>query len=514
MSGAGAVANGDGNYRIEVADFGPIRRAAVDLRPLTVLAGPSNSGKSYLAMLVYALHQFFGPPDQPPSLQSQRVYWLASEVADSLLGRDGFARRFMDWRSAVSQSGPVALSDDLTGAIRPELERFHGAERFLEREVCRCFAVDVLNNLVRKGSSGTGTVISLDIPSGLRHEPARYRFWFGSDGVAVRGQICELPQVAAQVVGAKYIPGLADVDHASFLLPVVLDGIVESLIGPLIRRAYYLPASRTGVMHSHQVVVSTLIQSATAAGRRPSTNVPLLSGVLADFLDGLIGMSQRAQQPSRKLAGRIGAESACRRRPAESIRDRISVVCLSTGQVGLGLAADAHLFDGVGTGSGGAVSALPRGARRPADHRGAGIASASCLADRIRSGTGAAGAFGSPRSVDHAQRMDPGGARQPGAAVGVAGGAARRHSRRGRGADSGPGGRVAVQARFGTVPAPRWKRFRWIPKRAASPPGSARLPSPCTTSGPGSPTESKRRRPTRTTDCRCWNGSSATTRAV
>ena len=153
MSGAGAVANGDGNYRIEVADFGPIRRAAVDLRPLTVLAGPSNSGKSYLAMLVYALHQFFGPPDQPPSLQSQRVYWLASEVADSLLGRDGFARRFMDWRSAVSQSGLVALSDDLTGAIRPELERFHGAERFLEREVCRCFAVDVLNNLVRKGSS-------------------------------------------------------------------------------------------------------------------------------------------------------------------------------------------------------------------------------------------------------------------------------------------------------------------------------------------------------------------------
>ena len=55
-------------------------------------------------------------------------------------------------------------------------------------------------------------------------------------------------------------------------------------------------------MHSHQVVVSTLIQSATAAGRRPCANVPLLSGVLADFLDGLIGMSQHAQEPSRKLA--------------------------------------------------------------------------------------------------------------------------------------------------------------------------------------------------------------------
>ena len=66
MSGAGAVAGGNGNYRIEVADFGPIRRAAVDLRPLTVFAGPSNTGKSYLAMLVYALHQCFSPSFQKP----------------------------------------------------------------------------------------------------------------------------------------------------------------------------------------------------------------------------------------------------------------------------------------------------------------------------------------------------------------------------------------------------------------------------------------------------------------
>ena len=55
-----AASAADGNYRIEVADFGPIEHAAVDLRPLTVFAGPSNTGKSYLAMLVYALHRIFG----------------------------------------------------------------------------------------------------------------------------------------------------------------------------------------------------------------------------------------------------------------------------------------------------------------------------------------------------------------------------------------------------------------------------------------------------------------------
>ena len=36
---------------LEVADFGPIVEAKVDLRPLTVFVGPSNTGKSYMAIL-------------------------------------------------------------------------------------------------------------------------------------------------------------------------------------------------------------------------------------------------------------------------------------------------------------------------------------------------------------------------------------------------------------------------------------------------------------------------------
>ena len=39
--------------RIElgVKDFGPIVEASLDLRPLTVFIGPSNTGKSWLATL-------------------------------------------------------------------------------------------------------------------------------------------------------------------------------------------------------------------------------------------------------------------------------------------------------------------------------------------------------------------------------------------------------------------------------------------------------------------------------
>ena len=37
--------------RVSVQDFGPIAEAPIDLRPLTVFVGPSNTGKTYLATL-------------------------------------------------------------------------------------------------------------------------------------------------------------------------------------------------------------------------------------------------------------------------------------------------------------------------------------------------------------------------------------------------------------------------------------------------------------------------------
>ncbi len=44
---------------ISVKNFGPIAEADIDLRPLTVFVGPSNTGKTYFATLVYALHSIF-----------------------------------------------------------------------------------------------------------------------------------------------------------------------------------------------------------------------------------------------------------------------------------------------------------------------------------------------------------------------------------------------------------------------------------------------------------------------
>ena len=46
--------------KLKSSNFGPIAESDIELRPMSVFVGPSNTGKSYLAILIYALHQFFG----------------------------------------------------------------------------------------------------------------------------------------------------------------------------------------------------------------------------------------------------------------------------------------------------------------------------------------------------------------------------------------------------------------------------------------------------------------------
>ena len=55
------------SLELEVSNFGPIREARIDLRPLTVFVGPSNTGKSWLAILIYALHRYFSDRERIPS---------------------------------------------------------------------------------------------------------------------------------------------------------------------------------------------------------------------------------------------------------------------------------------------------------------------------------------------------------------------------------------------------------------------------------------------------------------
>ena len=287
-----------GDYQLAVKDFGPIAEASVDVRPLTVFIGPSNTGKSYLAILMYALHRCFGGF---PSLMERHL----SLFGEARQPQTSIRKSLKGWLSKVAvQGGSLpALPTDVAAHLRSRLEQAKGLDRLLEQEICRCFGAESPDDLIRRSNPHADTRIDLRIRQAADAQEVRYQLEFGRNGTRLSGQLPEIispPRISPTEARDRLLETDTgeDDDELEHLFIRFAWSLFDSLVQPLWKNAYYLPADRTGVMHSHQVVVSTLVQNATTAGLRPSHDVPMLSGVLADFLSHLINIS-RGRPPHR-----------------------------------------------------------------------------------------------------------------------------------------------------------------------------------------------------------------------
>ena len=320
--------NGDrgfpGEYRLDVEDFGPIVKASVDLRPLTLFIGPSNTGKSYLSILIYALHQCFGdgsfPPHGPPTRRPAIVFypivesllqddedssamldqfreWLWIQVdskSQSKLQSDRAAHTGWpsDWQELETDSLP-ALPRDVDSYIRVDFER--GAEvfrNFAAREIGRYFGVDKVAPLIRRSSSRSDAKVELSIPRKSVPGTVRYGLRLQREGIKFSGEIGGVESLSNEIQRLSTFGTLSfhakrrapelidDYEDLSFIFGDVVEDIFTSLLLPLYRNVHYLPADRTGIMHSPQVVVST--------------------GVLADFSSRLIEIGKELSPSLRR----------------------------------------------------------------------------------------------------------------------------------------------------------------------------------------------------------------------
>ena len=267
---------------LEVSNFGPIVEAKIDLRPLTVFVGPSNTGKSYLAILIYALHRFFsGFKDNRLSFSPH----FSKEIIDAF---DRWAQETVGKRGVKSH---IALPDEVTGVVHSILKT---RSPQLGNEISRCFGIEN-SRLIRKGNKDAAVVFRME--NSNHSTPFELRSSFSKKGGNVFQT--EIPEgMSIQVdegqlrwwMNRLHIPETthnreAEVD---LLIRELSAHLMPQLGGPLNLSAFYLPADRTGVMHAHSAVVGAVVDSAAMTGLRPATGTPMLSGVLADFLRQLI----------------------------------------------------------------------------------------------------------------------------------------------------------------------------------------------------------------------------------
>ena len=324
----------DLEIRIEATNFGPIKSAAVDLRPLTVFVGPSNTGKTYFAVLIYALYRILDGFHRFP-VPFHRWYRrsLYSGIGGPAMARTVLRRK--ELRELLGKLDADAASFRLSDiperardAVRTFLMNLEALRVELDRELMRCFDVESVSDLVRLTGRQREMGISLAVKERDRNL-WKFRAAVSESGVTTDGRMEDdvvlFPEGGPESRLARRIRNWSKrwtADSGNRGYPI--EAFFEELFFEAFRSvgsdrgdAYYLPAARSGIMQSHRVIASSLVTRSTRAGLERIPELPTFSGVMADFMQRLIlyeeGESDdgslhelAARLEQEALAGRIG----------------------------------------------------------------------------------------------------------------------------------------------------------------------------------------------------------------
>ena len=312
------------NVQISVEDFGPIASGSVALRPLTVFVGPSNTGKTYFAILIYALHQILnGFPRLPVMYQYRHRFGTGFRYGKSLrmdadlseeegrtilnkLDSEGRTFRFSDLPKNIRDVTQAILSDpDFLGS-------------YLKSGLEHCFGLESVSGLVRLSGSPNSMKVSLKV-SEERCNLWHFGMAINKSGLSADGQIEDmvlLPEGCAASKSRSYQGfrrllksikeklELSSPGHRAYLIGELFEELLNVATADGRGGTHYLPAARSGIMQSHRVIASSLVANATRAGLERFPEIPTFSGVMADFMQRLILYEEEraADNPMRNLA--------------------------------------------------------------------------------------------------------------------------------------------------------------------------------------------------------------------
>ena len=248
---------------ISVKNFGPIAEGSVDLKPLTIFVGPSNTGKSYMATAVYAV------------MQAVRVRYPA-------WGTFQFGR--------LPDTEVEIPFDEFPDEIRKAI--WQGVHTAMEN--ARSVVIEQLNlcyggrNQFTRRNAG---------PSDFLLQVERLESPFR---MVISLQTSTAPPVRLDISDMRFSRMILDhiIEDANssrkefFISTSLVTRALELTFAGFPAGTYYLPAARSGIIQAQKVLASALVRQASFAGIR-ELNVPTMPGVTTEFLSNLINLDRR-----------------------------------------------------------------------------------------------------------------------------------------------------------------------------------------------------------------------------
>ena len=272
------------NIQIAVENFGPIEKAEIDLRPLTVFVGESNTGKTYLAALIYALQRNFEEISRVP-WSPHRVFQL-SRLHDSRLPGPAVQALPVEIQGIFEKlqtTGQPFKFSDLPQLVHNGLQSdLVNSEKFKD-ELRRCFDLESTSELIRSTENQNNPMkVSLQV-SEENQSLWSFDIYDSGSGIAANGFINEDIRLSSEdrnaLREALNLRNWREFAH------------VFAWKAPA--KSYYLPAARSGIMQSHGMIASSLVDRATRVGLEQFSEIPPFSGMIADFLKQIISYGKR-----------------------------------------------------------------------------------------------------------------------------------------------------------------------------------------------------------------------------
>lgn len=274
--------------KISIKNFGPIVKAKdVDLRPLTVFVGPSNTGKSYLAVLIYALFKsfhiggYFYPLRRTKRHENTSLFDSEKEIANELTKltkKEIEIKNFFDLPEKLRELIKAKIGHDIAQIFHEELPRCIGASTKENQLITNQFFLHFEDN---KKSLKLSFLKDADI---------------------------EIKDTTFQKTYFRRFRSFPKNMPKEMKTDLFLQDILRKLANYSEKFSYqtesfYLPAARTGIMQSHRAIVGALIQR-TPFGGLEDVSIPTLSGIVSDFLREIISMdtSQKGGNIISKIA--------------------------------------------------------------------------------------------------------------------------------------------------------------------------------------------------------------------
>ncbi len=291
---------------IAVRDFGPIAHADVDLKPLTVLIGSNNTGKSYLALVLYAISQAISGTHYHRFGALQSRGWLTHFAVDKDSVRK-LKKVVGDVNNPLPEVERILSGQAELRELPPKVGQWLRNEsrtwadvlgRHVEYEMRRCFG----SSLSQLGRRGRQTEQS-DFEIGIRDESAGLSWGIRcrNNDIVTNEWKPDLSRASTRMTESRILP-VANLpsDERKSLVYELTTYYMEFLLRSYSAPSHYMPASRSGILQGHKTLASLIIGRASSAWIE-STEVERLPGVITDLIQALLVLDS-----GRAAQGKIG----------------------------------------------------------------------------------------------------------------------------------------------------------------------------------------------------------------